>query len=211
MATLSLGGLSLSLGSGVELHLLETIAAVIVSGLFFWILSRFVRTIGRVAGVRPSTDRAIRDTISILWAIAIAFSVLSIWNLTNEFSVLTVSGIAGLVVSLALQSTLGNIIAGVFLLRDQLLRVGDEVEYGSVRGTVIRVAMRNTWVLSKDGTVAVIGNTSLASGPLINHSASKSFATRYDWRTARGSVPSRVGPASPGPGASAPGAPPADN
>jgi small-conductance mechanosensitive channel len=203
LPALSLSSFGLPSSNLVAVKLLETIGAIVAAGIFFTLFGRFVRRIGRLAGARVATDHAIRDVVSVLWIVSAAIAILTIWNLTSLFGILTVSGIAGLVISLALQATLQNMIAGVFLMRDHLLRVGDEIEYSGIRGTVIRVALRNTWVLTHAGSVAVIGNTYLANGPLINHSASPAFALSYGGGmaalgpTLRGTPP--VAPASPAP------------
>ncbi len=193
---ITLGPFSISL-TGLEANrVVFSIGLVIASGVLVLLLSQFILRISRAAGVRASTQRTIRDTITILWLLLLAFGLLSIWNLTSEFGFLTLSGIVGLAVSLALQTTLTNMISGIFLLRDQLVRIGDEITYsGSTHGRIIRVTLRNTWVLTDKGDVAVIGNSNLAAGPLVNHSAGKIFALTYGG----GMAPVGTAPAAPTP------------
>lgn len=197
--------------------ILYSAALVAVSGVLFWSLSHVLRRIARVAGGRPSTDRAIRDTVRALWLVVSVGGTLYLTGIANEFSVLTASGVAGLIISLALQATLSNMISGIFLLSDRLVNVGDVIEYSGTKGRVVKVALRNTWLLTDQGLVAVIGNSSLAGGPLVNHSASARFArqlaedplqttTAQDARRSSPSVAARdagPGPASPAPTTSA--------
>jgi small conductance mechanosensitive channel len=160
------------------LELVSAAALVVVSGALFWALSGLLRRVARVAGGRPSTDRAIRDTTRALWLVVAVGGSLYIFQLASEFSVLTASAVGGLVVSLALQTTLSNMISGIFLLYDRVVSVGDVIEYSGTKGRVVKVALRNTWMLTDQGLVAVIGNSALAGGPLVNHSASARFARK---------------------------------
>lgn len=107
----------------------------------------------------------------IIW-IAISISgVATYTGLASTFTALTISGIAGLTISLALQTTISNIISGIFLLSDGTIRVDDEIEFSTIRGVVVKIALRNTWIQTKDGKIAVVGNSNLSGGPFINHSA----------------------------------------
>lgn len=171
----------------------EAIAIVVTAAVVGELLSWAIRSVLRHAGARPATLSRVRETIRAAWIILAGFGVASAAELTSVLTVLTVSGILGLVVSLSLQTTLSNMVSGVLLLQDRTLRVGDEIEYSGVRGRVVRVALRNTWVETKAGDLAVIGNSSLHGGPLINYTARQRFA---DLLAPTGSSP----PEAPSPG-----------
>lgn len=157
-------------------------SAVIVAviGAFGELASRLVRAVLTRAGARNSTTRAVRDGVRAVWVTGAAAAVVGYTGLASQYTVLTLGGIAGLVVSLSLQAVFGNIIAGVLLVRDGVVALGDVVEYSGVKGQVVRIALRNTWVQSEKGGLAVIGNSSLSGGPLINHSASARLSERYE-------------------------------
>jgi len=92
---------------------------------------------------------------------------------------LTISGIGTLAVSLALQTTLSNIISGILRLNDGVVHLNDTVEYGGVKGKVVRLALRNTWIKMDSGMIAVVCNSMLSSGPLINHTATAHLSRKY--------------------------------
>jgi small conductance mechanosensitive channel len=148
---------------------------VVISGALFWALSHILQTVARRAGVRPATLRAGRDIIRVLWIIVAVAGVIYVTGLASALTILTISGIAGLVVSLSLQAFFSNLVAGVLLVQDGAVGVGDEIEFGSVRGRVIRLTLRNTWVAMDSSRVAIISNSQLMSGPLINHTKSPRF------------------------------------
>lgn len=156
--------------------LLESAPYVAVGGVFLELLSRGLQRLARRAGAQGPTIRGIRDGLRLIWLAAAVSIVIGFTGLASQFTVLTISGIAGLVISLSLQAMFSNIIAGILLLRDGAIRVGDRVEIGGVKGRVARVALRNTWIIMDDGTLALVGNSSLSAGPLINHTASQRLA-----------------------------------
>ena len=160
--------------------LLTAAAIVAVTAILVEAISRLLQALAYRAGARAITVHGIRDGLRIIWILIAVWVVVGATQIASEFTVLTVTGIAGLVLSLSLQSVFSNVIAGMFLLRDRALRVGDVIEYSGVKGRVARVALRNTWVVTDTGTVAIIGNSALMGGPLINHSASGRFRNDLD-------------------------------
>ncbi|MCI4337347.1 MAG: mechanosensitive ion channel family protein [Thermoplasmata archaeon] len=146
------------------------------------LISRGLQRVARRAGARGPTLRGIRDGLRLIWFAAAVSVVVAFTGLASQLTVLTISGIAGLVISLSLQAVFSNIIAGILLIRDGAIRIGDRVEYSGVKGRVARVALRNTWIVTDTGTLAIVSNSSLTSGPLINHTASQRLADEFqDW------------------------------
>lgn len=162
------------------LDIFESSVVVAVAAILGEAFSYLVRRAARHAGARPPTLRSIRDVLRIVWIALAVLGVAGVFQLTSAFTTYTVATVGGLVVSLALQTTLGNMIAGFLLLRDRAIRLDDVIEYGGVKGRVIRVALRNTWVLTEKGQVAIIGNSALQGGPTINHTASDRFAKEFN-------------------------------
>jgi len=64
-----------------------------------------------------------------------------------------------------------NIISGILILSDGVLRLLDSVEYSGVRGRVVKIGLRATWVKTDSGDIAIISNNYLANGPLVNFTA----------------------------------------
>lgn len=158
----------------------QAIGIILVAAVFGELLGWAIRSLFRRAGARPATVRAVRETIRAIWILGAAFGVLSVAQLTSVLTVLTISGILGLVISLALQTTLSNMVSGVMLLRNQVLRLGDTISYSGVKGRVVRIALVNTWIRTDDGNLAFVGNTSLLGGPFVNVSAKFRFPEYLD-------------------------------
>ena len=162
-------------GGGSLLLVLAEVAlslgAIVVVGTLF---TRFVLGIARRAGASKQTYSSITELMSVLMLLAAAGVLSTLSGLSSYLTALTISGIAGLAISLALQTTLSNIISGILMLRDGVVHIGDDLQYGGpggMRGEVVRLSLRTTWIRTADGVIAVIGNSNLAAGPIINYTA----------------------------------------
>jgi small-conductance mechanosensitive channel len=162
---------------------LEIIIGVIVGTVVTILIEegiyRIIRHGAKKAGTNPTVIRDIAVAMRVIAVLVIVTVVLSLTGLASEFTTITISGIGALAISLALQNTLSNILSGILMFHDGVIHLNDTVEYGSVKGRVVRLAMRNTWIKMDSGKIAVISNSLLASGPLINHSATERLSRKY--------------------------------
>jgi small-conductance mechanosensitive channel len=98
--------------------------------------------------------------------------------------ILTALGVGGLAVALALQDTLSNLFAGIHLLADKPIRVGDYVKVAdTVEGHVEDIGWRSTRVRMLQNVVVTIPNKRVA----------ESIITNYDLPAPRLALPIRVG------------------
>jgi small-conductance mechanosensitive channel len=162
---------------------IQTIAGIafIASGIIVAeeALSFVLRRLVRRAGAGPTVTRDIGASLRIVAVALILSGILSYSGLSSLFTGLTVSAVVAVAVTLALQTTLSNVISGLLLFSDGVLRLGDTIEYGGTKGEIVRIGLRNTWVKTAAGHFTVIGNTSLSSGPLVNHTATERLAKKY--------------------------------
>ena len=79
-------------------------------------------------------------------------------------------GAGGLAIALASQYTVENLIAGLVIFADKPVRIGDECQYGSVRGRVERIGLRSTRIRGLDRTLITIPNAEFAKSQLVNFS-----------------------------------------
>jgi small conductance mechanosensitive channel len=153
--------------------------STVVTVLFEEAISSVIRRAAKVAGTSPTVIRDVVVALRVIAVLIILAGILSLTGLASEFTALTISGIGALAVSIALQNTLSNVVSGVLLLYDGVIHLNDSVEYGSVKGKIVRLALRNTWIKTDSGNIAVISNSLLSSGPLINHSATERLSKKY--------------------------------
>ena len=93
-------------------------------------------------------------------------------NPTAAFSGLGVGGIA---VALAAQKTLENLIAGISLVADRAVHVGDTLKIGEIVGTIEEVGLRSTRIRTPDRTVVCLPNGLISNMSLETLSARDKF------------------------------------
>lgn len=106
-------------------------------------------------------------------ALIVAFGILYILRIAGvDISPLLASGaIGGLAVALALQDTLANLFAGLYLTIDRPARVGDFIKLESGQeGYLEEIGWRHTQVRVSGNNVVVIPNTKLSQAVITNYS-----------------------------------------
>lgn len=85
---------------------------------------------------------------------------------------ITALGVGGLAVGLALQNTLSNFFAGLHIISDQPVKVGDFVELtdSNLSGHVEDIGWRSTRIRTLPNTFIIVPNAKLAESTLINNS-----------------------------------------
>ena len=85
-------------------------------------------------------------------------------------SIIAVIGAAGLAIGLALQSSLSNFAAGVLLVSLRPFRAGDLIQLGTISGSVEKVHIFSTTLLTGDNKEVVIPNGKIIADNIINYS-----------------------------------------
>ncbi|ENO0458483.1 small-conductance mechanosensitive channel MscS [Salmonella enterica] len=85
-------------------------------------------------------------------------------------SIIAIIGAAGLAIGLALQGSLSNFAAGVLLVSLRPFRAGEIVQIGLVIGTVEKVHIFSTTLLTADSKEVVIPNGKIIADNIINYS-----------------------------------------
>lgn len=116
---------------------------------------RFVPTINRVINV---------------FIYAVAFIII-LDRLNIEVTPLIASlGIATLVVGLALQDTISNFLAGLFIFTDKPIRIGDYIELDTGdKGYVEDIGWRSTRIKTLPNNIVVIPNAKLVQSRIVNY------------------------------------------
>lgn len=160
----------------LEASLLGLVVRVSLIVAVFWLIGEFlvrvvIRPSAKRAGVPQGQLRIFTDGLRFVLMVLALVAVVHVSGLASEFTTLTLSGIAAIALSLALQTSLSNVISGVLLLLDNTLRVNDLIEYSGIKGQVVKIGLRNSWVKTSEGNIVIISNSQIANGPLITYTA----------------------------------------
>lgn len=92
----------------------------------------------------------------------------TVWNV-DLGKVAQALGVGSLVIALALQDTLSNLVSGFLLIFEAPFKVGDYLRIGDVEGEVIELNWRAVRVMTGNKDVVIIPNGVLAKGSIYNY------------------------------------------
>ena len=109
----------------------------------------------------------IMSIMSTLLYIVLFFIVIGIAGI-RATSLITVLGTAGLAVGLALQGSLTNLAGGVLILFFKPFKKGDYIVSGGIEGTVDKIQILYTTLVTPDNRVVIVPNGQLANNAITN-------------------------------------------
>ncbi|HSZ63018.1 MAG TPA: mechanosensitive ion channel family protein [Terriglobales bacterium] len=159
----------------------STIALIIVVIACIWLLVLFNRWGERfLVARRPSLSGSAamlrlvrRGTNGLIFFAGLLFALHHFG--VDPTAALAGLGVGGIAVALAAQKTLENLIAGISLITDQAVRVGDTLKLGDVLGTVEDVGLRSTRIRTLDRSLVCVPNGQIANMSLETLSARDKF------------------------------------
>ena len=137
------------------------ILIIIVSAVLISIFSRVAHLMAEAFGNRVVT--MMNMIIALIKTVAVAvvlFYCMYIIGIDGR-SLLASAGVMSVVVGLGAQSLVGDLLAGIFIILEGSLRVGDYVTINDVRGKVIDIGLRTTRYEDANQNIRVICNNEL--------------------------------------------------
>lgn len=108
----------------------------------------------------------------LVWVIAV-LSILSVFGV-NTAAIITGLGVVSLIIGLAFQDLLKDVLVGVSILFENQFAVGDLVKIGDFEGTVISLGLKTTRLQAYTGEIKMISNRNISE--VINYSMDKTLA-----------------------------------
>ena len=139
-------------------NILESIAIIV----FMWIINQVLRFILKIFTARNNHSETIGKLLLSVVAygsvIVTLFLILSAWGVQTP-TLLASAGILGLAISFGAQSLIEDIFAGLFIIFEKQYVVGDVIQIGDFRGTVIEIGIRVTKIEDINGDIKTINNS----------------------------------------------------
>ena len=151
--------------SAIYILLATSIASVSIKHIIPMILDRFTeKSSVTVSGSNPLITFTLRF---VVWfgGLYLALTEVGI----QLFGVLASLAVFSLIIGLAVQQTLGNIIISFLLAIDRPFEIGDRIEVDGTWGSVVGTGILSTKVLDRDERLVVIPNNTLVQSTIINH------------------------------------------
>lgn len=174
----------------------KLIVALVIIVLFYFPAKIFILFLRRAGEKDPSLEQVTAPATMVVRALfALVATVIILENLGIHLTaVWTTLGVGSVAVALALQETLSNFFAGLYLMADRPVRPGDYIKLDSGQeGFVVRVGWRSTSLRTGANNLVLVPNSTLAKAVITNFSlpdARTSYALQVG--VAYGTDPERV-------------------
>lgn len=150
------------------IHIISAIAILIFG---FWLAKIFTRILNKVLrkrNVEPTLIGFLTSTLKFVFYLFVIIAAVGQLGVETT-SFIAVLGAAGLAVGLALQGSLSNLAAGIMLVIFRQIKVGQFIEGGGASGTVEKIGIFNTTLVSIDNKVIYIPNSKLINDNITNY------------------------------------------
>ncbi len=152
----------------INLDKLILAVLIIIIGLgFFYLLAFIVRrtiTWKMSKQSRMVINRIIIYTGFVITAMIVVRNVLEI-DITALFGA---AGVVGIVIGIASQTSIGNIISGFFLVSEKSFELGDVIRMGDKTGTVYSIDLLSIKIKTYDNLLIRIPNQTVISSEVVN-------------------------------------------
>ena len=148
------------------LHVLVVLSVTITAAnLLAALVVRFGERRTLAVGVTGLARTAVR---AVVWTVGLLILLDDLGVAITP--ILTALGVGGLAVALALQDTLSNLFAGIHILADQPIRVGDYVKLDSgIAGFVEDIGWRSTRIRLLSNNMTIVPNATIAKSAITNY------------------------------------------
>jgi small-conductance mechanosensitive channel len=155
--------------------LLPNFAVAVLVLVTAWLLAKLTRVATyRLLGHVSRIDQVNRVVAGSLYVVVLAaglFVALGVLGLDKTVtSLLAGAGIIGLALAFAFQDIATNFMAGIFMSVQRPFLLGELVETKDYFGTVQRISLRWTELLTPEGQFVLIPNKEVFENPIVNYS-----------------------------------------
>ena len=161
-------------------RIINSIIFILIVFVVYFILMRLIKIFFKRADRKNMNTEQKHKIQTILQMVSsflkYAFLILVILVVLANFGVNVVSLLAGLgilavILGLAFQDMIKDVIAGVVIIMEDQFKVGDEVKIDDFKGVVSKVGLKTTEITGKSGEIKIVSNRNMDG--LVNYSKKK--------------------------------------
>lgn len=169
-------------------HLFKVVGAIIIL-FIMWLIYKCVRkTLKKVPEEKVSAHNMmiLQKGVKYLFYVFCGMYILSLFGV-NFNAIWGAAGIAGLAIGFAAQTSVSNLISGVFVLGEKTMKVGDYITVGGESGIVDSVGLLSVKIHTLDNQMVRIPNSAIINSNFTNNSffprKRMTFAVSIDYKT----------------------------
>lgn len=161
---------------GIGYSVLKVVAVMaltyLIARLFDDLLEDHFRRVSRRVAMRKTSYMLLRRLITLtIYLIGFGAAIYIVPQLRQlSLALFASAGFIGIVLGLAAQSALSNVISGVFLVLFQPFRIGDMIETQEHYGWIEDITLRHTVIQTPANERVVIPNAQISDDYIINYS-----------------------------------------
>jgi small-conductance mechanosensitive channel/CRP-like cAMP-binding protein len=150
------------------LHHLTAAAIVLAAFPVLVVLNHVLWTRTLPDGTRADAPTLLADTTRVLVVAAVALTVLQLFYGVKVPGLLAGSGVAAIILGLAMQDLLGNVMAGFALYTAKPFKTGDWLLVDGHHARVVELTWRSTRLVTLDDVLLDVPNIDLVKRPVFN-------------------------------------------
>lgn len=139
--------------------------SIVIACILTFIISKLTRHLPERLPLQLSAFIR-KGLYALVWAFALVQGLRAIG--VDLISILGAAGVAGVAIGFAAQTTLSNIISGLFIMGERSIRLGDYIRTVGVEGTVEAVNLLSISLRQSDNSLVRIPCESIIKNPVVN-------------------------------------------
>lgn len=155
-------------------HLFKLIITLIVIGLATLVYKLILHGIKKIPAEKTTPQRSmlLKRFLKYTYYVIIIIYILGLFGVKVS-AIWGAAGIAGVAIGFAAQTSVSNLISGLFVLTEGSIHVGDTIIVGDITGIVDSVNLLAVQVHTFDNQMVRIPNSTIINGSLTNNSFHK--------------------------------------
>ena len=162
--------MSLNLNISPEaISMIKQIAVTLILG--YIIIQVMVILAKRVFFKKASPQSKMLFTKGIIYTgvLIVVFTIINILELKNVFhTMLGAAGVLGIILGIASQTSIGNIVSGLFLISEKPFEIGDLIRVGEKQGVVYSIDLLSIKLRTLDNLLIRIPNQTIITTEVVN-------------------------------------------
>lgn len=154
--------LGVSFATVIEIVVIALIAIAVER-----LVTRYLSHFAKRASFEPNVANNLALFFRILVLIGAVVAISRVSGINSDW-ILSVSAIGGAAVGFASQKTIGNFVAGIFLISARPFKVGNYVRIGTIEGIVTEININYTKVLTPANSIVSISNLQILDRDITN-------------------------------------------
>jgi len=161
------------LGSYFTWGNLAKVITSVIAIIIFYIAYKMIKKVIKTKAadkMQPHTIGLLNKAVSYIFYVIMAIYILGLFGIKLS-AIWGAAGVAGLAIGFAAQTSVSNLISGIFVLTEKTMKIGDFIEVDGVSGTVDSIGLLSVKIHTLDNQMIRIPNSTVINTKLQNYSS----------------------------------------